>query len=55
MRLQKITPPLRLRVFVEDITAFLMEKNDEVAENDKEGDEEAKRRSRENRPQIISQ
>ena len=32
MRLQKIYPPLKLRVFVHDITALLMVKNKVVAE-----------------------
>ena len=41
----KIYPLLKLRVFVDDITALLMGKNEEVAENGKGGDEEAKRRS----------
>ena len=41
----KIYHPLKLRVFVDDITALLMEKNKVVAEMAKEGDEEAKRRS----------
>ena len=29
----KINPPLKLRVFVDDITALLMVRNKEVAEN----------------------
>ena len=36
----KMYPLLKLRVFVDDITARLKEKNREVAENGKEGDEE---------------
>ena len=39
----KIYPPLKLRVFVDDITALLKVKNREVAKNGKEGDEEAER------------
>ena len=46
----QIYPPLKLRVFVDDITALLMVKNREVAE----GDAEVERRSRENGPQIVS-
>ena len=38
----KIIPPLKLRVFVDDITALLMGRN---CRNGKEGDEEAQRRS----------
>ena len=38
-------PPLKLRAFVDDITAHLMEKNETVAEMAKKVIEEAKRRS----------
>ena len=46
-----IYPPLKLKVFVDDITTLLMGKNREVAEkngkegDEEEGDEEAKRSS----------
>ena len=41
-------PSLKLRVFVDDITALLMVKNKEVAEMAKKSDEKAERRSGEN-------
>ena len=41
----KFYPPVKLRVFVDDITALLKEKNRDIAEMAKEGDEEAERRS----------
>ena len=44
----KVEPPLKLMVFVDDITALLMWKNREVAEIAK------KVRSRGKRPQIVS-
>ena len=42
-----IYPPLKLRVFVDDITAILIGRNKEVAELARKGDEEVERRSRE--------
>ena len=41
----KICPPLKLRVFVGDITALFIRKNKEVAEMAKKGHEEGERRS----------
>ena len=39
----KIYPPLKLSIFVDDITALLREKHKVVAEMAKEGDEEIER------------
>ena len=48
----KIYHRLKLRVFVDDITALVKGRNKEVAA--KKGDEKAERRSGEERPQVVS-
>ena len=50
----KSYPPLKLRVFVGDITALVKRRDKEVAGNGKEGDEKAERGSGEQRPQVAS-
>ena len=51
----QIFPPLKLRVFLDDITAIVKGRNKEVAEiTKKKGDEKADGGSGEERPQFVS-
>ena len=50
----KICPSSKLRVFVDDITAFVKGRNKDVAEMAKKGDEKVERRSGEKRSQAFS-
>ena len=50
----KIDPSLKLRVFVDDITALVKGRNKDVAEMAKTGDEKVERRSGEERSQAFS-
>ena len=54
MRSQKFYPPLKFRVFVDDITALLMDKNKIVAEIAKKVMKRL-REEVEKKPQTISQ
>ena len=54
MKLQKIYPPLKLRVFVDDTTALLMEKNKEVAEMAKKVMKRLREEVEKKGPQIVS-
>ena len=50
----KIYPPLKLRVFVDDITALVKGRNKEVAEMAKKCDDKAEEGNGEERPQAVS-
>ena len=46
--------PLKMRVFVDDITALVKGRNKEVAEMTEKDDERAEGGSGEERPQVVS-